>query len=402
MRILCLSAPLPGHLDWGGYLATALELQRRGHQVLWASGKAVGQLVRQLEIPFQPLVESGWRWPPPPPLTPLNPAAATNEDWQRIRAERALDQWLDPERVAAAVTEIYGLVERWKPDLILSEMFIAAAGLVAEMAMIPLLIAGWPAQDIQLSKANPTVEQARQRLETLLQRFALLGNNWSKSGPPALLSPHLHLSYWSQRWFSGLPMLAQTRHFGGIAPSAEPSDPSLPPSEDRPWVLITLGTSFGNDPNFFVSASHAATQLGCLPILALGNQITGDALVALKKRLPPESVIRQQINFRALLPYTAAAIHHGGAGTTHALVTRAVPQIVVPHAADQQRQAHGVMRSGVGLAFAPKDVTSSVLADGLAALLPDLSDWRATAAQVRDEFAALGGVAAAAQSIEKM
>ena len=102
-----------------------------------------------------------------------------------------------------------------------------------------------------------------------------------------------------------------------------------------------------------------------------------------------------------MLPYTAAAIHHGGAGTTHALVTRAVPQILVPHAADQQRQAQGVVRSGVGLAFAAKEVTIELLEDALAAILPDLSSYRSAALQLRDEFAQLGGVEAAAQWVEK-
>ncbi|MCW5857939.1 MAG: hypothetical protein KIS63_06605 [Caldilineales bacterium] len=37
LRFLCLSHPFPGHLDWGGYLATAAALARRGHEVLWAS-----------------------------------------------------------------------------------------------------------------------------------------------------------------------------------------------------------------------------------------------------------------------------------------------------------------------------------------------------------------------------
>ena len=45
MRFLFVSAQIPGHLDWGGYLETAAELHRRGHDVLWASGPAVAPLV---------------------------------------------------------------------------------------------------------------------------------------------------------------------------------------------------------------------------------------------------------------------------------------------------------------------------------------------------------------------
>ena len=45
MRILFSSAQLPGHLDWGGYLATAAALAQRGHAARWVSGAAVERQV---------------------------------------------------------------------------------------------------------------------------------------------------------------------------------------------------------------------------------------------------------------------------------------------------------------------------------------------------------------------
>jgi UDP:flavonoid glycosyltransferase YjiC (YdhE family) len=96
-----------------------------------------------------------------------------------------------------------------------------------------------------------------------------------------------------------------------------------------------------------------------------------------------------------------AAIHHGGAGTTHALVRAATPQIVVPHAADQIYQAHGITRTGVGIHLPPKEVTVERLTAALAAILPDLSPYRAQAAVLRDEFAVLGGVPVAAMMVER-
>ncbi|MFN8443230.1 MAG: glycosyltransferase [Caldilineaceae bacterium] len=399
MRILCVSAPLPGHLDWGGYLATAAELQRRGHTLLWASGKAVVAPIQQAGVPFHLLAETGWRWPPPAPLPP--PTPENQEQWQRVRTLRALDQWLEVDRVQAAVEALYDLARQWRAEVILSEMFVAAAGIVAEMANIPLIVAGWPAQAVKLRRPDSLIDEARQRLDHLLKYNQVDGINWSPVGPPTLLSPDLHLSYWSPSWFEVESMLEQTRHVGGVATAALPPDPSFPSVDDRPWVLITLGTSFGNDPNFFVAAAHATDRLGCIPIVVLGGQIVGESVKALLSKLPVSTQVRQQVDFQAVLPYTAAAIHHGGAGTTHALVTRAVPQILVPHAADQQRQAQGVVRSGVGLAFAAKEVTIELLEDALAAILPDLSSYRSAALQLRDEFAQLGGVEAAAQWVEK-
>ena len=135
MRLLFLSAPLPGHLDWGGYLPTAAALRRRGHEVLWASGAAVKAAVTGAGVPFHTLAATGWRWPPPPPLPA--PQNADDPAWRRQRALRALDQWLDEARVGAASAELLAVVQSYRPDVVVSEMFVAAAGIVAELAGVP-------------------------------------------------------------------------------------------------------------------------------------------------------------------------------------------------------------------------------------------------------------------------
>jgi UDP:flavonoid glycosyltransferase YjiC (YdhE family) len=162
-----------------------------------------------------------------------------------------------------------------------------------------------------------------------------------------------------------------------------------------------LGTSFSNDPNFFINAAHAAVQLGCLPILVLGGQLPAAALETMRGRLPAQKIVTERVDFAAVLPNVAAAIHHGGAGTTHALLTHAVPQIIVPHAADQMHQAQGVVRSGVGVHVPAREATIDRLAAVLAQVLPDLSPYRAKTQALRDEFARLGGVQRAAELLEQ-
>lgn len=392
MRFLFVSAPMPGHLDWGGYLRTAAELARRGHTVTWASGTAVAQQVAAAGVPFHALRETGWRWPPPPPLQlapDTDPALA-----RRLRGERALDQWLDEPRVATATQELLDLAHTFRPDLVVSEVFVSAAGLVAEALGVPFAVAGWPALPPNAAAGDPAlVELARGRLARLLDQFGLQGNNWTDKGAPALQSPHLHLTYWSERWYAGRELLSQTVHVGGQA--APPAEPPAWPDGD-PWVLITLGTSFGNDPHFFVNAARAAAELGCLPIVALAGQLTAAQVAALRPSLPATTVVVDRVDFGGVLPKLAAAVHHGGAGVTHALVTHAVPQIVVPHAADQMHQAQGVVRSGIGLHVAAKEATVERITVALAQQLPDLSVWRTNAETLRDEFTSLGGVGRAA------
>lgn len=398
MRYLFVSAQLTGHLDWGGYLATAAALQRRGHEVVWASGVAVKAQVTAAGVPFAPLGETGWRWPPPPPLT--RPADMPESEWRHVRGERALDQWLDPPRVTAAVDALAAVAATVQPDVIVSEMFVVAAGFVAERIGKPLVVAGWPAVAPQSTAGDALTQSARARLERLLATMGCQGVNFTVTGPPALCSPHLHLTFWCERWYAGLSLLPQTRHVGALPLDPLPADPALPSPDDRPWVVVTLGTTFNHDPAFFIAATHAADQLGCLPILLLGRTPEPDGVDGWLTRLPKTAVVRSHADFRALLPYAAAAIHHGGAGTTHALVRAAVPQIVVPHAADQIHQAQGLTRTGAGLHIPPKEVTMERLTAALAAILPDLAPVRAQVVLLRNDLAALGGIETAADMLE--
>lgn len=396
LRVLFTSAPVFAHLDWGGFLATASELQRRGHQVLWASGGDVEAAVRGAGVDFARVSETGWRWPPPPPLT--RSEFVDDAAFQRQRALRSMDQWLDPIRVAAAVEALDPIVAHFHPDVIVGEVFSLAAALCAERAGTPFVVAGWPAHPPATATA-PFEDDARARLNSVLARFGLRGANVTVQGLPAVLSPHLHLTWWCDSWYRGANLLPQTRHCGGRAPAPEKPPAEFPSADDRPWIWITLGTTFTSDSDFFRMATQAVHKMGCLPIVSTGG-VESDP--AWKDAAPAGTVIGDRIEFARVLPLTSAAVHHGGAGTTHGLVLHAVPQIIVPRAGDQMRQAVGVQRARVGLALAPRELTTARLVEALAALLPDRSAQRAAAIALRDEMAALGGPPCSADWIEKL
>ena len=410
MRFLCVSAQLAGHLDWGGYLPTAVELMRAGHEVLWATGRELqSQLVAQ-GVPVHVLQETGWRWPPPPPI---QKGTYSEEEFQRLRMIRSLDQWLDVERVQAATLELVEVGKRFRPHLIVSEMFTAAAGIAAELLGVPFAVAGWPA--LQTQSPSPKADApgavgklAQARVDALLADFGVTGVNWALEGPPALRSPALHLTYWSPRWYAGAHLLPQTRMVGGVAPPPLPRESPwidrLP--VDRPWIFSTLGTAFTRDINFFLIAARAAAEVGGVPILAVGKGFdtagteggwTQREVEALRNRLPQPSVLVERVRFSEVLPHIAAAVHHGGAGTTHALVTHGIPQIVVPKAADQARQASGVARSGVGYHIPPNQLTVPLAVEALQKILAGDAPARLNAASLQEEFASLGGIPRAAQ-----
>lgn len=396
MRILFVSTPQPAHLDWGGYLATAQRLVAAGHSVLWASGDAVQTQVAAAGVPFAAIKETGWI--DPALLPPIEPSADAEE--QRLnRQRRSFDTWLSVEPVSAAVLALEAVARDFAPACIVSEMFSIASAFVAERLETPLVVAGWPAINTPPSQ-DALFDELMGRLAALRLRFACTGRNLS-AHMSAMQSPDCHITWWNERWFAGIPVLSQTRHAGGIAPSPLPPLAHLPDPDDRPWVLLTLGTTFHRDPAFFRMGAQAAVNMGCQPLVVHGALDEGerDALAGL---LPAEAILMPRVDFAAVLPYVAAAIHHGGAGTTHALVTHGVPQMVVPHAGDQGVQARAVARCGIGAHCPAREMTVARAEQTLAALLPDRSPFRSNAVNLKAEFAALGGVKTSAAWIEEM
>jgi len=169
--------------------------------------------------------------------------------------------------------------------------------------------------------------------------------------------------------------------------------------DDRLWVFITLGSAFINDPSFFVNASHAATQVGAIPIISTGRSNLASKLKAqLRPHLPVGSLLLDWVDYGHLFPKLAAAIHHGGVGTTHAAILHGLPQLIVPHAADQFMQARRATLTGVGLSLRAQEATPSRIAEALTRLLQE-PHFRERATSLQAEFAALGGIPRAAELI---
>jgi UDP:flavonoid glycosyltransferase YjiC (YdhE family) len=69
---------------------------------------------------------------------------------------------------------------------------------------------------------------------------------------------------------------------------------------------------------------------------------------------PSEVFVARAVPHGRLLPRVALAVHHGGAGTTAAAARAGVPQIVVPHIADQFYWGHRVFALGIGTRPIPR------------------------------------------------
>jgi MGT family glycosyltransferase len=214
------------------------------------------------------------------------------------------------------------------------------------------------------------------------------------------------VSYFNEFWYQADEgnLLPQNLFVGG-----NPSPPQdAPPTwlqaipDDAPLALVTLGSVFTGDLGFFSWAAQAVAREGYVPIVVIGrNPITAEDKAKLKAALPRSTRLLNWVDFNHVLPRTRLIVHHGGMGTTHAAIIHGIPQLVVPHAADQRGQARRVAQAKVGLNLTAHDVKNGMLLEGTRALKRD-TQVQANARQLAEDFAALGGPERAAEAIAKL
>jgi UDP:flavonoid glycosyltransferase YjiC (YdhE family) len=113
-------------------------------------------------------------------------------------------------------------------------------------------------------------------------------------------------------------------------------------TDERP-VYLGFGSMATSDPEGVVRTFvETVERLGRRGVISAG-------WARLHSRDLPDSVLPiGEVPHRWLFPRMAAVVHHGGAGTTAAAFRAGVPQVVVPHIADQPYWGRRVHELGVG------------------------------------------------------
>ena len=114
--------------------------------------------------------------------------------------------------------------------------------------------------------------------------------------------------------------------------------------------------------------------------------------------LPEGVAIAGDCDHDWLFQRCSAVVHHGGAGTTHAAAASGLPQVVCPFFADQPFWAQAVRQAGAGLILPYKRVDSEPLAQALLQVMEGCAEG---AARLALAMQAEPGAAAAAAWIER-
>jgi UDP:flavonoid glycosyltransferase YjiC (YdhE family) len=326
MRILFSAVPGAGHVN--PMLPLAREAQAAGHQIALLTGT---EMVGKIDDGI-PVLTAG------PPIEVMFAEAARRVGGPATPGGTApLSRDLEIElftgtRIDLTAPEALTVAEQWRPDLVVSEYTDTIGPLSAAHVGVPWArMAFGPAMDDE-SVAEVARNVAPRYAERGLTPTAPIA--YIDPCPPSLQRPG---------WRSGPHRIAlrPQPHQANGPSSAVPQFPGVP---QRPLVVITLGTIFGNT-TMLRAMVESLEPIGVNVISTLGGQFDSTAMdlegawVKLVDYVP----------LARLLDGVRAVVTVGGAGTTLGTLERGIPLVMFPQAADHPRNVAAATRAGAAI-----------------------------------------------------
>jgi UDP:flavonoid glycosyltransferase YjiC (YdhE family) len=386
MRALFSSTRGAGHFNPLVPFARAFE--RGGHEVMVAGPPdlagpvdAAGFAFWQFDPPPEDELGAAWGRVPQLPPEEAN-QVVVGEIFGRLNTTAALP------RLRAAF-------EEWRPDVVLRDPNEYGAALAAEQYGVPharVAIGLASSEELGLGLAAAAIEAIR-RAEGLPA---------DRDADRLRASPYL--SVFPQSLDEG--RMPDTHRFHDPAWEEAPGElPDWWPGRDeQPLVYVTFGSVAGSFPQalpVYGLALHALAELPVRALLTVGRDLDLDALPDAPDNVRVERWVPQQ----DVLGHAAAAVVHGGSGTTLGAIAAGVPLVVVPLFADQPQNARRVDEVGAGLAVEPNRedprATLAALRDAVGCVLEEAS-YRERARGLADELRAEPPVDAAVGLLERL
>ena len=149
-------------------------------------------------------------------------------------------------------------------------------------------------------------------------------------------------------------------------------------------MYVTFGTVFNAPSQAFRAAIAAVVDLDGYALVTVGP----GADTAVFDPLPPHVRVEEYVPQHAVLAHASHVISHAGSGTFLATLSRGIPQICLPQAADQFHNATAGDRSGAAIQIAPQDATPATVGAALGALVNEVR-FTDAARRVAGEIAAM-------------
>lgn len=165
---------------------------------------------------------------------------------------------------------------------------------------------------------------------------------------------------------------------------------------EGPLVLISLGTTFNHNVEFFRDCARAFTGLPWEVVITLGDKADPADL----GDLPPNVRAHRFVPHAQVLAEADAFVCHAGVGSLMEALDLGVPVVLVPPDVTEHRlNAKRAVELGVGRTLSMADATPEAIRDAVLSVAAD-RDVRAAVAGIRADFAAAGGAPRAADVID--
>jgi UDP:flavonoid glycosyltransferase YjiC (YdhE family) len=358
MRALFSSTRGAGHFNPLVPFARAFE--RAGHELLFAGPPDLAGAVDAAGFQF-------WQFDPPP-------EAELGAVWARVPElppeeanEVVVGEVFGRLNTTAALPRLRAACEEWRPDVVVRDPNEYGSALAAELhgithARVAIGLAS--TEELGMGIAASAVDAIRQ-VEGL---------------PPDPDAERLRRSPYLSLFPPTLDDGAQpdTQRFRDPAWDEPPGElPEWwPGREHEPLVYVTFGSVAGAFPQalpVYGVAMRAVAELPVRVLLTVGRELDLDALPAAPENVRVERWVPQQ----DVLGHAAAALVHGGSGSTLGALAAGVPLAVMPLFADQPQNARRVAEVGAGVAVEPNrddlDATVSPLREAIRTVLDDPS-----------------------------
>jgi UDP:flavonoid glycosyltransferase YjiC (YdhE family) len=372
MRALFSSTRGAGHFNPLVPFARAFE--RAGHDLLFAGPSDLAGAVDAAGFRF-------WQFDPPPEVELGAVWARVPELPPEEANEVVVGEVFGRLNTTAALPRLRAACEEWRPDVVVRDPNEYGSALAAELHGIPharVAIGLASTEELGMGIAASAIDAIRK----------------AEGLPPDPDADRLRRAPYLSLFPPTLDEGAQpdTQRFHDPAWDEPPGEllDWWPGREREPLVYVTFGSVAGSFPQalpVYGVAMRAVAELPVRVLLTVGRELDLDALPPAPENVRVERWVPQQ----DVLGHAAAALVHGGSGSTLGALAAGMPLVVMPLFADQPQNARRVAEVGAGVAVEPNrddlDATVSPLRQAIRTVLDDPSYGRAARA-LADELRA--------------